>query len=159
MLLIVPVYIGVGREVQLGPDWSRGGDGSKHQLRKLQQGTSEPETLVALWHKSFYNPSPKNKNLSANFYTTDLPLEPGRQSAGVRASKAHPGVVAGQVEALSDVLVEHRQVQESERQTDRQTAVDSHVLDHRWRANTYACWLLRLGRFSNSRPSGLMLWP
>lgn len=33
----MPVYIAVGREVQRGLDWSRGGNSTKHQMRKLQQ--------------------------------------------------------------------------------------------------------------------------
>lgn len=49
---------------------------------------------------------------------THLSFEPGGQSASVRASKADPGVVAGQVQALADVLVEHSQVHESEQNTD-----------------------------------------
>lgn len=113
----MPVYSAVGREVQLSPDWSWGGNGSKHQMRKLQQrhkfcGTS---------YSQFYN---KIKKLCQNWRfqnisevtlkTTDLPLEPGRQSAGVRASEAHPGVVAGQVEALADVSMKHSQVHKSE---------------------------------------------
>lgn len=33
----MPVYIAVGREVQHGLDRSRGGNSTKHQMRKLQQ--------------------------------------------------------------------------------------------------------------------------
>lgn len=66
-------------------------------------------------------------------------FEPGGQSSSVRASKADPGVVAGQVEALADVLMEHSQVHESEQNADNQSSIYLHVFDHRLPANTHAC--------------------
>lgn len=42
----VPVYIAVGKEVQRGLNRSRGGDSTKHQMRKLQQDAEGTETEV-----------------------------------------------------------------------------------------------------------------